>query len=218
MMALSAGAARAALAAAGLGCAAVLVAACGVPGNTPGSQTGTSTGPTSPASSPSQAGPSQPGPSQAAGSTPSGPPPCATSALKATVAASQGGGALGSTYYPIQFTNISSTACNLYGYPGVSFVTGPGGGQVGIAGTENPAHPRQFIDLAPGQSAHAVLQVIVAQNFPQANCGAIVTAHWLRIYPPNQTSPLYASFTAQTCSTGRPTLTIETVQPGATGV
>jgi hypothetical protein len=63
-----------------------------------------------------------------------------------------------------------------------------------------------------------VLQVVVAQNFPPANCGTIVTAHWLRIYPPNQTSPLYASFTAQTCSAGKTTLSVETVQPGSTGI
>jgi hypothetical protein len=218
MMTLRNGAARAAIAAAGLGCAAVLLAACGavsstVPQGTAGGGSANSASPSP--SSPSAA--SQPAPA-AAPTQAGGPAACATSALRATVLATQGGAALGSTYYPVQFTNTSGASCNLYGYPGVSFISGPGGSQIGIPATENPAHARQFVDLAPGQSAHAVLQVVVAQNFPPANCGTIVTAHWLRIYPPNQTSPLYASFTAQTCSAGKTTLSVETVQPGSTGI
>lgn len=218
-MTLPVSAARTAIAAAVLGCAAVLVTACGALSSTGGQPpAGGGSQPTSPAAAPSQTASSPGIPAQAAPSQPSGPPACATSALRAAVVATAGGAALGSTYYPIQLTNTSSATCNLYGYPGVSFVSAPGGSQIGIAGTENPAQPRQYVDLAPGQTAHAVLQVVVAQNFPAASCGAIVTAHWLRIYPPNQTSPLYASFTAQTCSSGRTTLSIETVQPGATGI
>jgi hypothetical protein len=126
------------------------------------------------------------------------------------------GAAAGSSYYPVQFDNISGATCNLYGYPGVSFVTGAGGSQIGLPATENPVDPRQFIDLAPGQTAHAELQLTDAQNYSPADCGT-VTASWLRIYPPNQTSPLYASFTAQTCSKPEHMLTVETVQAGATG-
>jgi hypothetical protein len=213
----SAGGTRAAIAAAGLGCAAFLVAACGAVGSG-----GAGTTPTASAGAANSTSPSSPqatsSPAQAAGTSPSGIPACTTSALRAAVDTSAGGAALGSTYYPIQFTNTSSSTCNLYGYPGVSFVTGAGGSQIGIASTENPAHPRQYIDLAPGQVAHANLQVTVAQNYPAADCGSVVTAHWLRIYPPNQTSALYASFTAQTCSSGRTTLSVETVESGSTGV
>jgi hypothetical protein len=208
---------RAAVAAASLGCAAFLVAACGTVGSQ-GPTTTVTTGPTPTSSASPASAQATSSPTQAAGTSPSGAPACATSALQAAVDVSAGGAALGSTYYPIQFTNISSSTCNLYGYPGVSFVTGAGGSQIGIAATENPAHPRQYIDLAPGQVAHANLQVTVAQNYPPASCGSIVTAHWLRIFPPNQTSALYASFTAQTCSTGRTTLSVETVEAGTTGV
>lgn len=168
-------------------------------------------------SSPSSAAtaPAGPGVSGQPNAPSSGPPACATSALRATVGASDGAAA-GSSYYPIQFDNISSASCNLYGYPGVSFVTGAGGSQIGLPATENPAHPRQFIDLAPGQTAHAELQVVDALNFSPADCG-LVTASWLRIYPPNQTSPLYASLTAQTCSKSEHVLTVETIQAGPTG-
>jgi len=98
----------------------------------------------------------------------------------------------------------------------VSFVAAAGGSQIGIPATENPAHPRQLITLAPGQAGHAELQVVNAENYPPANCG-MVTAHWLKVYPPNQTAPLYASFSAQACAKPRTILTVETVQPGTSG-
>jgi hypothetical protein len=194
--------------------AAALVAACGsstVPRTTGASPAGTGTATTSK----SPVGPTSTVPSLSAQTAPPGPPPCPTSALRVSVSASQGAAA-GSSYYPIVFTNISGTACTLFGYPGVSFVTGAGGSQIGIPATENPAHPRQLITLAPGQAGHAELQVANAENYPPANCG-MVTAHWLRVYPPNQTAPLYASFTAQACANPRTILTVQTVQPGASG-
>jgi hypothetical protein len=208
-MTRSARAAREMLAVAVLAGSAVLVAACG-------SAVSTTSPPGSTASPPGAA--VTPVPSADSGGAPvaaSGPASCATSALHVSVSPSQGVAA-GSSYYPIVFTNVSPTSCTLYGYPGVSFVTGTGGSQIGIPATENPAHPRKLITLAPGQAVHAELQVVDAQNYPPAQC-AMVTAHWLRVYPPNQTAPLYASFTAQACTKGRTILTVETVQPGSTG-
>jgi hypothetical protein len=128
----------------------------------------------------------------------------------------QGNAAAGSSYYPIQFTNASGTSCTLYGYPGVSFVTAPGGGQIGPAATRNPTAARQLVTLSPGQTVHAELQVVDAENYPPSGCG-LVTAHWLKIYPPNQTAPAYAGFTAQACSKPQHILSVATVQPGAAG-
>ena len=206
-------AARTLIAAAALAGAAALVAACGgagttaAPPGTSGAQPGAvSTRVINPGGTPAT------GPSRSA---PPGPQPCPTSALQVSVSASQGVAA-GSTYYPIVFTNVSGTACTLYGYPGVSFVAAAGGSQIGIPAMENPAHPRQLITLAPGQAGHAELQVVNAENYPPANCG-MVTAHWLKVYPPNQTAPVYASFSAQACAKPRTILTVETVQPGTSG-
>ena len=56
---------------------------------------------------------------------------CPSSVLKANVDTAQGGAAAGSNYVPIDFTNTSGSACTLDGYPGVSFVRGPSGGQLG---------------------------------------------------------------------------------------
>jgi hypothetical protein len=207
-MTQSARAARTLLAVAVLAGSAALVAACGTAVST--------TSPSGATSGPGAA--TTPVPSADPGGTPaavSGPAPCTTSALRVSVSRSQGVAA-GSSYFPIVFTNVSAASCTLYGYPGVSFVTGTGGSQIGIPATENPAHPRKLITLAPGQAGHAELQVVDAQNYPPADCG-MVTAHWLRVYPPNQTAPVYASFTAQACTKARPILTVETVQSGTTG-
>ena len=204
-------AARTLIAAVTIAAASALVAACGSASST-GASPG-ATGAFSPVENPGA--PTPAGPSLTRETAPSGPPPCATSALRVSVSASQGVAA-GSSYYPIVFTNISGAACTLYGYPGVSFVAAAGGSQIGIPATENPAHPRQLITLAAGQAAHAELQVVNAGNYPPANCG-MVTAHWLRVYPPNQTAPLYASFTAQACTKPGTILTVQTVQPGTSG-
>jgi hypothetical protein len=207
-MTRSARAVRTLLAVAVLAGSAALVAACGSAVSTTSSP-GATTAPGAAVT---------PVPSADPGGTPaavSGPAPCATSALHVSVSRSQGVAA-GSSYFPIVFTNVSTASCTLYGYPGVSFVTGTGGSQIGIPATENPAHPRKLITLAPGQAGHAELQVVDAQNYPPADCG-MVTAHWVKVYPPNQTAPAYASFTAQACTKARPILTVETVQSGTTG-
>jgi hypothetical protein len=208
-------AARALTAAAVLAGSAALVTACGSSGSKAASPAATVTVSSTPSASTSAQAQATI-PSLTPAPTPSGPPPCATSALRAAVPTGHGNAAAGSSYYPIVFTNGSSASCTLYGYPGVSFVTGVGGGQIGIPATENPTNPRKLITLAPGQSGHAELQVVNAANYPPADCG-LVTAHWLRIYPPNQTAPLYASFTAQACTKPRTILTVQTVQPGASG-
>jgi hypothetical protein len=141
---------------------------------------------------------------------------CATSALHVSVPSGSGNAAAGSSYYPIQFSNTSSSPCTLYGYPGVSFVGAVGGGQIGAPATRNSALAAKLISLSPGQTVHATLQVVDAMNYPSGGCG-LVTAHWLKIYPPNQTAPLYVSFTAQTCSKPKTVLSVETVQTGSSG-
>jgi Protein of unknown function (DUF4232) len=129
----------------------------------------------------------------------------------------QGNGAAGSAYYPLDFTNASGSACTLFGYPGVSFVTGIGGGQIGRAASKNPAFASESVTIPAGSVVHATLQVVNAGNFPHSACHQ-VTAHWLKIYPPNQTAPLYLSFTAPTCARqAKPVaiLAVEAVRPGS---
>ena len=128
---------------------------------------------------------------------------CTTSALKGAVNTAAAGAAAGSIYYPLDLTNTSGSTCTVFGYPGVSFVTGPSGTLLGRAASRNPAKPAATVTLAPGQVAHATLQVAQAGNYDPAQCKP-VTAHWLRIYPPDQTVPLYVRFKTQACSARLP--------------
>jgi hypothetical protein len=117
----------------------------------------------------------------------------------------------------IDFVNISSVTCSLYGYPGVSFVTArSGGSQIGLAATESTTTPRRLVILAPGATGNALLRIVQAGNYPASKCQP-VAAHWLRIYPPNQTTPTHLAYTAQTCSKPVPILSVSVVQPGSGG-
>jgi Protein of unknown function (DUF4232) len=193
--------ARRATAVAGVTCGAAamaaLLAACGSHNNPSGASAGqTATKSASSAGAGTPAGVSH-GP--AAGSSGTSKTQCPASGLTAAVASSQGGAAAGSSYVPIDFTNISAHTCIMYGYPGVSWVTAIRGSQIGSAATRESGYRPVTVTLAPGASAHAVMQIADAGNFPTSACQP-VTAHWLRIYPPDQYSSLYAKFTTQVCS------------------
>jgi hypothetical protein len=156
---------------------------------------------------------SPPGTPAASASTPASASPgtaapatCASASLSVTVDVKQGSAAAGSAYYPIDFTNTGSTPCTLAGYPGVSVVTGKGGGngaEIGAPASRNSGAPPATVTLPAGGDAHAVLQVVDAGNYSASACHP-VTGHWLRIYPPGQTAALYAPFTAQVCSARLP--------------
>jgi hypothetical protein len=176
-------------------CAAALAAGCA--SASPSSPAPPASQPASGSSAPTSAG------STSASSSGAATGRCPSSALHATVDTAQASGAAGSVYYPINFTNVSSSTCTLFGYPGVSFVTGESGSQLGRAATRNPAAGPTAVRLDPGNVAHAILQVAHAGNFDPSLCKP-VTAHWLRIFPPDQFTPIYARFTTRACSARLP--------------
>lgn len=178
---------------------ALLAAACGPSGPPAPAPTVTRTVTVTPTSSGSGGGTGSAGPGA-----------CPTSALHLSIGT--GNGAAGSVYYPLVFTNTSGSACTLFGFPGVSFVTGIGGSQIGHAATRNSDAPRQTVTLAPGGVAHATLQVVQALNFPPAKC-QLTTAHWLKVYPPNQTEPVFLNFTAKACAATAKDVTVLNVAP-----
>ncbi len=178
-----------------------------------GSATFSGAGPTATATaSATRPGSSSAGtPSQAV--TPGEPGPCRTSALRVTLGP-WGGAAAGHFYRPLIFTNISAASCTLYGYPGVSFVATTGGKQIGAAASRSPAST-QLVLLAPGEKAHALLDLLDVLNFPPSVCSAS-SAHWLKIYPPNQFSASYVRWTAKVCSKPKPVyMSVAPVSRGA---
>ena len=148
-----------------------------------------------------------------AGGGGAGAPGCATASLRATAGTSEA--ALGSVYQVIDFTNTSSAACTLFGYPGMALAAGTPPAQVGAAATRSAAAPATQVTLQPGQTANALLRITDAANYPVKACSPTPTTS-LQIYPPNQTVPIYLPYTATGCAkTTVNLLSIGVVQPGS---
>ena len=144
--------------------------------------------------------------------TATGPAACPTSSLRVKPGVAQG--YAGGVYQVIDFTNTSGSTCTLYGYPGVSLVSGPPYMQIGLAAKRSTSTPRTLVPLAPGATANALLQIVDALNYPTASCGpAKATA--LKIYPPDQTVPVYLPNTSSGCTKPAQILYIGAVRPGS---
>jgi hypothetical protein len=144
-----------------------------------------------------------------------GPAGCLTSALRATLGTAQG--TAGSAYQVIILANVSGKTCALYGYPGVSFVSGVGGSQIGKDAARDRTTAPKVVTLAPGHSGSFALRVVDAAALPAANCDP-VTANWLKIFPPENTAALYVGYTAHACASKTATiLTTRAVTEGTSG-
>ncbi len=154
----------------------------------------------------SPSSPSSPSSPAAAGAA------CPTSALRVKQGIAQG--YAGGVYQVIDFTNTSGSTCTLFGYPGVSLVSGPPYVQIGLAAKRGTSTPRKLVTLAPGATANAMLQIVDALNYPPASCGpAKATA--LKIYPPNQTVPVYLPNASNGCTKPVQIMNVSAVQPGS---
>ena len=141
-----------------------------------------------------------------------GPAACPTSSLRVKQGVAQG--YAGGVYVVIDFTNTSSSTCTLYGYPGVSLVSGPPYAQIGLPAKRSTSTPKKLVTLTPGATAHAQLQIVDALNYPPASCGP-TKATALKVYPPNQTVPVYLPNTSNGCTKPVQIMSIGTVQPGS---
>ncbi len=138
---------------------------------------------------------------------------CPTSSLQVKQGVAQG--YAGGVYQVIDFTNTSASACTLFGYPGVSLVSGPPYTQIGLAAKRTAASaPVKLVTLAPGATANALLQIVDALNYPSASCGP-TKATALKIYPPNQTVPVYLPSASNGCAHPVQIMYIGAVQAGS---
>jgi hypothetical protein len=124
-------------------------------------------------------------------------------------------GAAGTIYYPLDLTNTSSSACTMYGYPGVAFVSSPGGSQVGApAGRGNNA-AGVLVTVPPGAAAHATLavsDVLISNNCLHHQA----QVSWVQVYPPDQYSALSAPLSRMGCADpSLVTMTVTTVSSGS---
>jgi hypothetical protein len=136
---------------------------------------------------------------------------CTTGEL--SVALGEGDAAAGSVYRPLIFTNIGSRTCELRGFPGVSYVAGDDGHQVGPAAAMSGERGAQ-VPIAPGATARAQLQLVNVQNYDPGACHP-VPVRGLRVYPPGDTAALFVPVEGTGCSTTPPgnQLSVQTITP-----
>jgi Domain of unknown function (DUF4232) len=182
----------------------VLTAGCGAPtAPTPAPTTVTVTAPAPTESRPASSGRPADGP------TGEGTPRCTAAELSATLG--QGDAAAGSVTRPLVFTNTGSHACELRGFPGVSYVAGDDGHQVGPAAQETGERAAEVV-LRPGGQAVALVQFVQVANFEATACQP-TPVRGLRVYPPGDTASLFVPTAGNGCAgtPPGPRLTVRTV-------
>jgi hypothetical protein len=126
-------------------------------------------------------------------------PRCTASDLGVWLAVDQGNGAAGTTYYPLEFTNLSHHTCYLYGYPGVSAL-GRNGNQLGSPADWGSLRGARIVNVAPGATAHTMLGYHDVAVSTEPGCHQVNSAVELRVYPPGQRSATFAAFSFEVCS------------------
>jgi Domain of unknown function (DUF4232) len=136
---------------------------------------------------------------------------CTTSTLAVWIGVGEGGATAGSTFYPLELTNVSSHACHLFGFPGISAFAGH---RLGSPAQRNHAAPEHTITLVPGDTAHTVVQITDVSNFSASQCKPVL-ATGLKVIPPDERTSLGVPFSFRACSKAGPIyLTVQPVQPG----
>jgi hypothetical protein len=143
-------------------------------------------------------------------------PACAGTTIGAWIAVSQGSEASGTTYYPLEFTNIGGRTCSLSGYPVVSAIS-RAGVRLGSPAGRGLLTIAPRVVLAPGATAHTTLAYHGRLVSTGAGCGPVEGAFELRVYLAGQNRATYAAFGFQACShAGHVYLTV--TQPIRAGV
>ncbi len=176
---------------------AVLLATACSSGNQPAAAPPSATGGPAPALSPEPANPATDTPAPASSAQTAGNPErCTTAELTGSLG--PGEGAAGSVYRTLLLTNTGGRACELTGFPGVSYVTGDGGQQVGPAAAMSGERGGP-VRLAAGASAGAELKLVNVANFDAAACRP-TPVRGLRVYPPGDTAALFVPAEGTGCA------------------
>jgi len=121
---------------------------------------------------------------------------CALADLRIRYAVDQGAGAAGSVMGTLTFTNTGSVRCTLSGFPGVSFVGGGKGTQIGAPATRTDAAVRNRT-LGPGKSVEAALRRTQPGSYGDDCQQALVDG--FRVYPPDSTDSAFVAFKTTGC-------------------
>ncbi|HEX3650907.1 MAG TPA: DUF4232 domain-containing protein [Pseudonocardiaceae bacterium] len=138
---------------------------------------------------------------------------CKPANLKLSLSTSDG--AAGHFFQALRFTNVSKVSCVIVGFPGVSYVSGDKGTQVGRPAVRDGRIGAQ-ITLRPGQVASAVVSETDIGVFDPTECKPTATRGF-RVYPPDSTASMFVAQTGRGCAGNPPSpqLRVQTIRPGA---
>jgi hypothetical protein len=139
---------------------------------------------------------------------------CGVDTLSVTLGPIAGTGTVNA---PLRFTNTDPRPCVIQGFPGVAYMTGDEGDQVGQAAQRDG--PRLGpVTLQQGEVAFATLTMVQARTFEPSVCRPTPVGG-LRVYPPNDAQwvfvPLPSGFTGCASNPPRPQLQVGSVEAGA---
>jgi hypothetical protein len=138
---------------------------------------------------------------------------CISVDLEVSLGASEG--TAGKSHRALVFANTGRRICTIQGFPGVSFVAGDDGHQVGqAADRDGPKGPT--VTLTPGATATAPLVFVNLGVFDPTACQP-TPVRGLRVYPPHETRAKFVPFDTTACAGTTPTntLRVNTVHPGS---
>src|ERR1700722_14051756 len=126
-------------------------------------------------------------------------PRCTASDLGVWLAVDQGNGTAGTSYYPLEFTNLSHHTCYLYGYPGVS-ARDRNGHQLGSPADWGSLRGARIVNLRPGATAHTLLGNHDVLSNPEPASHKDKSVVGPGVNPPGQRSAPHAAFSFPVCS------------------
>lgn len=201
--------------AATLAAAAVLASACGE-GAEPGQvvqPAPTTDQPTSSAEVSTTAKPTTPK-ARVEATKPKPPELCTSADLELSLG--RGDAGAGTVWRPLRFTNKGGSSCVIQGFPGVSYVTGDDGHQVGAAAYRDGTKGDP-VTLKPGATAYAAVGFVQVGNYDPADCKP-TDVRGLRVYPPQETHSVYLKSPGTGCANenlGDYHLKVQTIRPGS---
>jgi hypothetical protein len=116
----------------------------------------------------------------------------------------------------LRFTNSGSRTCTMIGWPGVSYVTGDSGTQVGQPAQRTGAKGKT-VTLAPGAVASTTIDAVDVGVFDPNACKQTAVRGY-RVYAPDDTASMFISLGsgAMGCAgtTPSPQLSVVTITAG----
>ncbi|MTD56364.1 DUF4232 domain-containing protein [Amycolatopsis pithecellobii] len=138
----------------------------------------------------------EPSATPAAPAQPAGNGLCKAADLKLSFGAGDSGA--GTSYRPLVFTNVGDGPCTIQGFPGVSYVGGADGHQVGKP-AERVGDKGAPIKLNKGGTASVAIGFVNVQNYDTVTCQP-QAVRGLRIYPPQETASMFIELPGTGCA------------------